>query len=141
MSSPSTLSRPAESLSRWLMQRRNVDLPDPDGPTRHMTSPRFTVREMLLSTWFVPKLFDTRSACTIGTSEEAPALEDFGPVIAVIAHLRVWGCSMGCPRGAQATRWVHRERRSATVRPGCRRGPLSCGPAAGRRRHARTVFP
>ena len=34
-----------------LMQRRNVDLPDPDGPTRHMTSPRFTVRERDLRTW------------------------------------------------------------------------------------------
>ena len=28
------------TCSRWLMQRRNVDLPEPDGPTRHSTSPR-----------------------------------------------------------------------------------------------------
>ena len=26
-------------FSRWLMQRRNVDLPEPEGPSRHMTSP------------------------------------------------------------------------------------------------------
>ena len=36
---PSTSSRPPSIFSRWLMQRRNVDLPDPDGPTRHITWP------------------------------------------------------------------------------------------------------
>ena len=50
------------------MQRRKVDLPDPLGPTMHSTSPRLTDNEMLFSTSFEPKLFDTQSACTMGTS-------------------------------------------------------------------------
>src|SRR5665811_1151649 len=114
MSSPSTLSRPAESLSRWLMQRRNVDLPDPDGPTRHMTSPRFTVREMLLRTWLVPKLFDTRSASTMGTS-----VRDSMPLVlvSVITHLLV-------------LHWLAVRHR---LRP--------FGPADGRPRRGRTVSP
>ena len=46
MSSPSTLSRPAWMRSSRLTQRRKVDLPEPDGPIRHVTSPRRTVRSM-----------------------------------------------------------------------------------------------
>ena len=48
------------------MQRRNVDLPDPDGPIRHSTCPRPTSSVMPLSTANAPKLLHTRSALTIG---------------------------------------------------------------------------
>ena len=38
------------------MQRRIVDLPEPEGPTMHTTSPFETVVEKPRMTWFVPKL-------------------------------------------------------------------------------------
>src|ERR1700712_3715023 len=48
------------------MQRRNVDLPDPEGPSRHNTSPRWTSRSMPLSTSWRPKDLRTPSDLTIG---------------------------------------------------------------------------
>ena len=51
-------SRPASIFSRWLMQRRNVDLPEPDGPMRHITSPRAD-----LEVDAVQHLVERRSAC------------------------------------------------------------------------------
>src|SRR4051812_49153571 len=48
------------------MQRRNVDLPEPDGPTMHITSPLPTSSVMPLSTCKAPKLLQTASAFTIG---------------------------------------------------------------------------
>ena len=53
---------PASIFSRWLMHRRNVDLPDPDGPIRQNTSPRRTSRSMPLSTSTRPKDLWTPSA-------------------------------------------------------------------------------
>ena len=59
------------------MQRRKVDLPEPDGPIRHSTSPAPTSRLMPFSTSRRPKRLWTRSAMTIGgaagTSSVAPA--------------------------------------------------------------------
>ena len=48
------------------MQRRNVDLPEPDGPRRQTTSPRLDLEEMPLSTSSRPKLLWTASAVTMG---------------------------------------------------------------------------
>jgi hypothetical protein len=41
-----------------LMQRRRVDLPEPDGPTMQTVSPRATVKLMSDNTWSAPKLLD-----------------------------------------------------------------------------------
>src|SRR5437763_1251368 len=68
ISSPSTQIRPALIFSRWLMQRRNVDLPEPDGPITTATSPERTVRSMPLSTSRWPKDLCTLSARTIRSS-------------------------------------------------------------------------
>ena len=48
------------------MQRRNVLLPEPDGPSSETTSPVSTERSMLLSTSLSPKTLRTRLASTIG---------------------------------------------------------------------------
>ena len=56
------------------MHRRKVDLPDPLGPTRHSTSPRLTESEIDFKTSRDPKLFETRSACTMGTSAVVPVI-------------------------------------------------------------------
>src|SRR5690349_8648525 len=48
------------------MQRRNVDLPDPEGPSRHMTSLRWTSSVMPFSTSSRPKRLWTASALTMG---------------------------------------------------------------------------
>src|SRR5690242_11424572 len=48
------------------MQRKNVDLPDPDGPMMHITSPCCTVRSMPFSTARRPKFLCTPMAWTIG---------------------------------------------------------------------------
>ena len=71
---PSTQSRPALTVSRWLMQRRNVDFPEPEGPTRQSTSPRSTSSEMDFSTWFEPYDFETRSAFTMGTAVDCSVM-------------------------------------------------------------------
>ncbi|KAG1385606.1 hypothetical protein G6F60_014779 [Rhizopus arrhizus] len=39
---PSSNTRPPSSFSSALVQRKSVDLPEPDGPIRHITSPLFT---------------------------------------------------------------------------------------------------
>src|SRR5258708_30886866 len=49
------------------MQRRNVDLPDPDGPSRHITSPCSTSRLMPFRTSRRPKRLWTPSAFTISS--------------------------------------------------------------------------
>ena len=53
------------------MQRRKVDLPDPDGPMMHTTSPAGTVREMPLSASWLPNDLQTSAARTIGSAEVA----------------------------------------------------------------------
>ncbi len=50
------------------MQRRNVDLPEPDGPSRHITSPGCTSSVMPFSTSRRPKRLCTASALTIGVA-------------------------------------------------------------------------
>ncbi len=49
------------------MQRRNVDLPDPEGgPSRHITSPLATLRVMPLRTSTLPKRLRTLRAVSSG---------------------------------------------------------------------------
>ena len=48
------------------MQRRNVDLPEPEGPSRQATSPGATSRSMPVSTSIGPNRLVTASARTIG---------------------------------------------------------------------------
>src|SRR6202047_519255 len=48
------------------MQRRNVLLPEPEGPIMHMTSFGWTSRSMPRSTSSRPKLLCTASALTMG---------------------------------------------------------------------------
>ena len=56
------------------MQRRNVDLPDPEGPIRHMTCPRGTSSEIPFSTSSRPKRLCTPSALIIAwlTADRSP---------------------------------------------------------------------
>ena len=54
------------------MQRRNVDLPEPDGPSMHITSPRLTSRSIPFSTSRRPKRLCTPSALTIGSVTARP---------------------------------------------------------------------
>jgi hypothetical protein len=58
--------RPDSNVSRRLIVRHSVDLPEPDGPRTTMTSPRPTVRLMSLSTCRSPKCLLTFSISTIG---------------------------------------------------------------------------
>src|SRR3990170_646746 len=55
MSMPSISTLPAVGTSRRLMQRSNVDLPDPDGPITQTTSPVSTRKSIPLSTSRSPK--------------------------------------------------------------------------------------
>src|SRR5450759_3981053 len=68
MSSPSTHRRPASIFSRWLMQRRIVDLPPPLGPSSTNVFCGCTVMSMPLRTSSLPNDFHTCSACTMGRS-------------------------------------------------------------------------
>src|ERR1700674_4413006 len=55
------------------MQRRNVDLPDPDGPIRHVTSPRLTTRFTPLRTLTPAYHFSTLSASTMIVTTSPPS--------------------------------------------------------------------
>src|SRR5215217_2594532 len=55
------------------MRRRKVDLPEPEGPTRHSTSPGMTRSEIDFSTSLVPKDFETPTASTMGVTVAAAA--------------------------------------------------------------------
>src|SRR4029453_2519750 len=68
----STQSRPALTFARWLMQRRKVDLPEPDAPSRTTTWPGSTSMSMPLSTSRLPKRLCTASAFTIGVPSPGP---------------------------------------------------------------------
>src|SRR5690242_20119803 len=68
MRSPSTQMRPPSMVSSWLMQRRNVVLPEPDGPSRHTTSRLLTSRSMPLRTSVPWNALCTLTACTSGIS-------------------------------------------------------------------------
>jgi hypothetical protein len=54
-SCPLTQILPLVGVSSRLMHRSRVDLPDPDGPMTHTTSPRSTWKSMPLSTSRDPK--------------------------------------------------------------------------------------
>ena len=56
------------------MQRRIVDLPEPDGPTMQTTSPVLTVVEKPRMTWFAPKLLWTSTSSIIAIDFCAEAL-------------------------------------------------------------------
>src|SRR6478735_1323795 len=65
MSSPSMTIAPESGRSSWLMQRRNVLLPEPEGPMMQVTSPRETASETSFSAANVPKTLLTPAARTI----------------------------------------------------------------------------
>src|SRR2546429_6884697 len=52
---------PRWGRSRPVMQRRMVDLPEPEGPMMVTASPRRTCTSMPLSTWLSPKDRDRKS--------------------------------------------------------------------------------
>ena len=64
------------------MQRRNVDLPEPDGAEQHHDLAGRTSMSMPLSTSRLPKRLCTASALTIGVPSP-------GPVAACAAELSV----------------------------------------------------
>src|SRR5204862_601473 len=64
-SSPSTQIAPSSARSSWLMQRRKVLLPEPDGPTMQRTSLRSSASETPASAVNLPKRWTTSVAMTI----------------------------------------------------------------------------
>ena len=60
-----TLAIPEEGVSRRLMHRSRVLLPEPEAPMTEVTSPFFTVKSISLSTSWVPKLLDRWFTCKI----------------------------------------------------------------------------
>src|SRR5882757_7828492 len=77
--SPSIAMVPESMVSRRLMVRHNVDLPDPDGPSTTMTCPRSTVRLMSLSTCKLPKCLLTPWIETIGPASRVVSLGAAAP--------------------------------------------------------------
>src|SRR5882757_4258916 len=67
--SPSIAIVPESMGSSRLMVRHKVDLPEPDGPSTTITSPRSTSRSMSLSTCRAPKCLFTDLIEIIGTSD------------------------------------------------------------------------
>src|SRR5688572_2763405 len=61
---PSKRTSPSSIVSRPLMQRSIVDLPEPDGPAMTTTSPRSIVRSIPSSTRLSPKLLLTATSST-----------------------------------------------------------------------------
>ena len=61
---PSIVIVPESIVSRRLMVRHSVDLPDPEGPMTTTTSPRAMVRSMSWSTCSSPKCLLTSSRTT-----------------------------------------------------------------------------
>src|SRR3954454_949820 len=72
MSAPSTKIAPLSGRSSWLMQRRNVLLPEPEGPMMHRTSPRGTSSETPASACSAPKYLCTSTAATIASMRSGP---------------------------------------------------------------------
>src|SRR3954451_16866878 len=72
MSAPSTKIAPLSGRSSWLMQRRNVLLPEPEGPMMHDTSPRGTSSETPASACSAPKYLCTSTAVTIASMRSGP---------------------------------------------------------------------
>src|ERR1700686_1258395 len=84
------------------MQRRNVLLPEPEGPIMHMTSLGWTSRSMPRSTSSRPKLLCTASALTmgIGLMSLVPPGEQHGK----LRLGRRWGRE-GEQHAAEALQW------------------------------------
>src|SRR5215207_1569652 len=72
MSAPSTKIAPLSGRSSWLMQRRNVLLPEPEGPMMHDTSPRATSSETPASACSASKYLCTSTAATIASMRSGP---------------------------------------------------------------------
>jgi hypothetical protein len=66
---------PSSMVSRRLIARHSVDLPDPLGPMTTTTSPRFTVVEMSLRTCRSPKCLLTWDTTTRGSPTATAAGE------------------------------------------------------------------
>ena len=64
--SPSMRMCPPLMVSSVIRMRRIVVLPEPDGPISASFSPGATAKESSFRTWWLPKLFDTRSISMIG---------------------------------------------------------------------------
>ena len=73
MVSPLTVTVPEFGVSRRLMQRRNVLLPEPDEPSMEITSPSPAVIEMPFSTSMSPKLLWMSSTTRAASAIEPPS--------------------------------------------------------------------
>src|SRR5699024_4224288 len=67
MFSPWKRMSPAEGVSRRLMHRGRVDLPEPEAPMREVTSPGRTVKSISFSTWWLPKDLDRCLTCKMAS--------------------------------------------------------------------------
>src|SRR4051812_21485101 len=72
MSAPSTKIAPLSGRSSWLMQRKKVLLPEPEGPMMQDTSPRGTSSETPASACSAPKYLCTSTAATIASMRSGP---------------------------------------------------------------------
>ena len=72
--------QPASSIfSRWLMQRKNVLLPEPDGPMMHITSPRRDLEVDAAEHLEAAEVLWTACASTIGVAiSRSPSSVRFG---------------------------------------------------------------
>ena len=82
-SMPLTTMRPFCTVSRWLMQRISVDLPEPEGPQTTMRSPARTFRLMSVSTWNLPNHLSTPSMRMMGS---IPAADGAGEGITSVMN-------------------------------------------------------
>src|SRR5659263_575670 len=101
------------------MQRRNVDLPDPDGPIRQSTSRGATSRSMPFNTSSRPNRLRTPSAWTIGVPPDRAVDRAVDERIVIGSDLRCApgaGCGAGvaaeCPAGRGPRRGQSGARRS-----------------------------
>ena len=61
---PSTVIVPPSMVSNWPKQRKNVDLPEPDGPMIDTISPLFICKETSFNTTLLLKCFSMHSIFT-----------------------------------------------------------------------------
>src|SRR6516162_9490277 len=71
---PSSSTLPALAGSSPATMRRNVVLPQPDGPTRAMNSPRSTARSMPSSTFRSPNDFPNPEIASFGAMAQGSVL-------------------------------------------------------------------
>src|SRR6476619_5753921 len=101
MSSPSSRTSPARlapgtSSCIRLRMRRNVDLPQPDGPMSAVTRPAGMVRVTSSSTWCSPNQALTRSATSVAGWPSVTDLVVTGRVrVPSLPSIRVIGASQG----------------------------------------------